>query len=162
MRIARVLCIVLVIAGLSFGIALQEGRCQYFGWPYVPFMSPLAPLFSLPYYYNVMAPVSVPAIRFPSAPITPVPIVRSPNATIILATGLTAVGTTPGVIVIGTPTAVNSAAVVTPTTTVPAAPPAPAPLLSILSILYASALYAPALLSTANPLLFAYLSSLVL
>jgi hypothetical protein len=32
----------------------------------------------------------------------------------------------------------------------------------LIAILYSSALYAPALLSTANPLLFAYLSTLLL
>jgi len=161
MRIARVLFIVLVIAVISYGIALPEGRCQYLGWPNIPFMLPFAPLFPFP-YYNMMAPVGGPAIRFPRVPTAPVPFVRSPNATIILASGLTGVSTTPGVIVIGAPTAVNTAAVVTPTTTVPVAPPAPAPLFSILTILYASALYAPALLSTANPLLFATLSTLFL
>lgn len=103
------------------------------------------------------------------------PYQRAPNATIIFtAPTLTAVtGAAPGVILIGAtgvlgatapivvpPTAV--AASVPPTLTA-AAIPAPAPLLSILSVLYASALLdGKALLSTANPLLFAYLTTLIL
>jgi len=144
------------------GITLKEGICQYYGWSYPPFLPYVQNPFPHP-YYNYLAPNPLPLPQLFPIPMTPIPYTRSPHATIILATGLTAVSPAGGVIVIGTPTAVNTtAAVVTPTPTVPAAPPAPAPLFSLLAIIYASALYAPALLSTANPLLFAYLSTLVL
>ncbi|MGA1843922.1 MAG: hypothetical protein ACMUIS_05110 [bacterium] len=103
------------------------------------------------------------------------PYQRRPNATVIFtAPTLTAVsGAAPGVILIGATGVLGATApVVAPATAVAAAvppslvtaaAPAPAPLLSILSVLYASALLdGKALLSTANPLLFAYLTTLVL
>jgi hypothetical protein len=68
------------------------------------------------------------------------------------------------VILIGSTTALGTPTVVVPTapTTTTVATAAPAPLFSLLALLYAQALVSPALLSTANPLLFAYLSTLVL
>ena len=137
----------------------QAGIGQYAGISYYPFFPAMPFLFPVPYYG---VPVGIPFPRMVPAPAPLATYQRSPHATIIFPTGITAVGTAPGVFVIGGTTAVTPVVATTPVTT-PAVitPPAPAPLLSILAILYASALYEGAL-STANPLLFAYLSSLVL
>lgn len=106
------------------------------------------------------------------------PYQRRPNATIIFTSPtLTAVSATPGVIligatgVLGVPTvAVPPPTVVAPTivagtlgsTALAVANPTPAPLFSLLAVLYASGLLdGKALLSTANPLLFAYLQTLI-
>ena len=106
------------------------------------------------------------------------PYQRRPNATIIFTSPtLTAVSATPGVIligatgVLGVPTvAVPPPTVVAPTivagtlgsTALAVTNPAPAPLFSLLAVLYASGLLdGKALLSTANPLLFAYLQTLI-
>ena len=127
-----------------------------------------------------------PGWGYPFRPaVTPTPTIaspyqRSPNATIIFTSPtLTAVNAaTPGVIligatgVLGTPTVVVPAAptLVAPTAAIAAsiptaavlANPQPAPLFSLLAVLYASGLLdGKALLSTANPLLFAYLQTLI-
>lgn len=138
------ICLILMLSVIISGFAFQEGGCQY-PVPYPAFM---------PW-------VQAPPSQFFPAPILPTPFSRSPQATIIISPGLTAVSPTAGVVVIGAPTVVTptSAATIvstTPTTTTAA----PAPLFSILAIIYASSLYAPTPLSVANPLLFAYLSSL--
>ncbi|MGA1794537.1 MAG: hypothetical protein ACMUIL_01655 [bacterium] len=172
------ICIVFCWGGLP-----QTGTAQgLFGpwgapWLSNPFYSP----FSL--YGGAFPPFfgRNPGWGYPLQPVIPPaaailsPYQRRPNATIIFtAPTLTAVGgTAPGVILIGATGVLGATApVVAPATAVAAsvppslitaAAPAPAPLLSILSVLYASALLdGKALLSTANPLLFAYLTTLVL
>ncbi|MGA1790485.1 MAG: hypothetical protein ACMUIM_03285 [bacterium] len=127
-----------------------------FGMPYSLQPGLFYPAYGIPVLPSPLGLTAYQAVR---------PLQRSPRATIIFTSPtLTAVNTTPGVFVIG-----STAAVASPTVIVPSAPAvpattaaAPAPLFSILAILYAQALYAPAALSTANPLLFAYLSTLVL
>ncbi|MGA1875556.1 MAG: hypothetical protein ACMUIA_08100 [bacterium] len=144
------------------GISLH----QVFSQPWMSY-----PLF-VPWGYNMFFPPYSPYFpasnRFllpqlpPPAPIVTASTPRLPHATIIVSTGITAVSPAPGVLVIGSTTALASPTVVSTTPTTATTVPAPAPLLSILATIYASSLYAPALLSTANPLLFAYLSSLII
>jgi len=151
----------------TLGVSIQEGVCQYYD-PYFyvnPYFSltPITPWVPYPF---APPPLLFPAPQYFPAPVPTLPLVRYPAATIILSTGITAISPTAGALVVGAPT------IISPTTTtsvistaVPtvAAVAAPAPLLSILSIIYASALFAhTGLLSTANPLLFAYLSTLAL
>ncbi|MGA1876055.1 MAG: hypothetical protein ACMUIA_10645 [bacterium] len=159
-----VLCLALIF---TLGISVPKGVCQY----YFPTYS-VNPYFSFaPVTPWIPSPFAPPPLLFPPpqyipAPVLPtLPLIRYPQATIILSTGITAVSPTAGALVVGAPT------IISPTTTtsvistaVPAVTAAaPAPLLSILSIIYASALFAhTGLLSTANPLLFAYLSTLAL
>jgi|GEM_PF-1880450 len=128
-----------------FGVALQKGACQFLYPPLVPFYAPV-PIYPAPIFY----------------PIAPIPYIRAPQATIILSTGITAVSPTAGSLVIGAPTVVTPTTTTTVvSTTVPTTTAAPAPLLGILGVLYASALYESPL-SVANPLLFGYLSTLLL
>ncbi|MGA1843670.1 MAG: hypothetical protein ACMUIS_03800 [bacterium] len=152
-----IFCVVMI---LSLVVMLPRvGMGQYAGVSYYPFFPAVPFLFPVPYYG---IPVAIPFPRMVPAPAPLTTYQRSPNATIIIPTGITAVGTAPGVFVIGGTTAVSpvvaSASVTAPTVTTP---PAPSPLLSILAVLYASALY-DGPLSTANPLLFAYLTQLTL
>ena len=138
-----------------------------------PFFPPVQPfflqrgLFSSPYsasqaWGNPYWPTITPATTL-SAPFQ-----RGPNATIILTSpALTAVTASPGVILIGANTVLGPQTALTAPAVVASVPttptiinPTPAPLFSLLAIIYASALYEGAL-STANPLLFAYLQTLV-
>ncbi|MEW6379152.1 MAG: hypothetical protein AB1611_06050 [bacterium] len=138
---------------LTLAVSLQKGSCQYLPYmplTYAPFLPPPPPLL-------------FPSIQFCPVPYPTLPGMRAPHATIILSTGITAVSPTTGTLVIGAPTVVTPTTV--PTVVSTAVPTvttaAPAPLISILGILYASALYESPL-SVANPLLFAYLSSLTI
>ncbi|MGA1864296.1 MAG: hypothetical protein ACMUHX_04470 [bacterium] len=185
-----VLCIIiiLVFSGISADVGFAQSLFGPWGFPWIgnPFYSPLIPfgggffpsanIFPPLYGGNVGFGLPFGTITAPS-PALLSPYQRRPNATIIFASPtLTAVGTTPGVILIGA-TGVVAPTVAAPTGIAPAiiaptagiaasatiASPAPAPLLSILAVLYASALLDPkTFLSTANPLLFAYLSTLIL
>ncbi|MGA1841789.1 MAG: hypothetical protein ACMUIU_14285 [bacterium] len=187
-----VLCIIiiLVLSGISADVGFAQSLFGPWGFPWIsnPFYSPFIP-FGGGYFpsANIFPPLYGVNLGFglPFGPITaPSPAIlspyqRRPNATIIFTSPtLTAVSAAPGVILIGAtgviaptvavPTGI-APAVVTPTAAIAASiptatiAPAPAPLLSILAVLYASALLdGKALLSTANPLLFAYLSTLVL
>ena len=150
----KFLCISLLTCIFVLGIALQEGLCQYVN-PYIPY-SPFMPL-----AYTPVLPPPLPLFPVPYAPI---PVSRAPQATIILSSGITAVSPTAGVVVIGAPTVVTPTTAPTIVSTVPTTTTtaAPAPLLSILVSLYATAIYSPTPLSVANPLLFAYISSLIL
>ncbi|MEW6379151.1 MAG: hypothetical protein AB1611_06045 [bacterium] len=146
------LAVFFLVCIFILGIALQEGLGQY----YNPYFDPFLPV-------TPFAPVSYsPYPLLPPVPIAPVPYIRAPQATIILSTGITAVSPTAGAVVIGAPTVVTptTAPTIVSTTTPTVTTAAPSPLFSILAVLYSGALYAPAPLSTANPLLFAYLSSL--
>ncbi|MEW5804583.1 MAG: hypothetical protein AB1847_21020 [bacterium] len=147
-RIKKIYFIIL-LSVFIVAIASQKGRCQYLGVPYPPF---------IPWSM-------VPPVQLLPAPALPIPYTRAPQATIIISPGVTAVSTAPGVVVIGAPTVVTPAAAPTVVSTVPTATAtaaAPAPLLGILVTLYSSAIYSPTPLSIANPLLFAYLSTLLL
>lgn len=115
----------------------------------VPYFYPQNPLFSaapyfpaLPIYNPVPLPLFPPISPYP----LPVPLTRTPAATIIITNPTT-----------GT---------VSITTTAPATTVAPtaavSPIVSGLISLYAQAIYSPTSLSVANPLLFAYISSLIL
>lgn len=168
------------------GIFAQTGLAQFplgpLGFPWIgsSFYSPFLP-FGNPYLppVNIFPPFYGGSLGWgtPFGPLTsPVPVQlspfqRRPNATIIFTSPtLTAVTAAPGVIVIGATGVLGAPTVVVPTTVaasvptaVTAATPAPAPLFSLLAVLYASAgLHGATFLSTANPLLFAYLSTLVL
>lgn len=127
------------------GVGLQQGTCQFLYPPVMPFYAPMLP---------------PPLPLFPAPfPIAPVPFIRTPAATIILSTGLTAVSPTTGALVVGAPTVVSPTVVTTAVPTVTTA--APAPLFGTLASLYASALYESPL-SVANPLLFAYLTTILI
>ncbi|MCL6582377.1 MAG: hypothetical protein K6U11_01945 [bacterium] len=149
MRVTKKSCFILMLSIIIVGFIFKKGECQY----------PVAP-------YPVLMPwIQAPPVPLFPAPLVPIPYSRAPQATIIISPGLTAVSPTAGTLVIGAPTVVTPTtaptiiSAATPTTTTTAAP---APLLSILAVLYTSALYSPTPLSVANPLLFAYLSSLIL
>jgi hypothetical protein len=148
----------------TLGISVPKGVCQYLPYfsvnPYFPPV-PITPW--------IPSPFTPPSLLFPApqlfpAPTPTLPLVRYPQATIILSTGITAISPTAGAVVVGAPTVFSptttTSVISTTVPTVTAA--APAPLLSLLSIIYASALYSHSLLSTANPLLFAYLSTLAI
>lgn len=147
MSCTKKFCFIFMVVIIASGFSLREGRCQYPGVPYPVFM-PWA---------------QVPPFQFLPAPIIPIPYARSPHATIIISPGITAVSPTAGVVVIGAPTVVSptTAATIVSTTPTTTAPAAPAPLFSILATLYSSAVY-DSPLSIANPLLFAYLSTLII
>lgn len=161
-----------------------------FSWISNPFYSPLFPFGGnyfpsanlFPPFYGRNSGFGLPfgTITTPS-PALLSPYQRRPNATIIFTSPtLTAVSAAPGVILIGATGVIGAPTVAVPTGIAPTviaptaaiaasiptstiANPAPAPLLSILAVLYASALLDPkTFLSTANPLLFAYLSTLIL
>lgn len=169
MRLTKKSLLVLFLSCIFIlGITIQEGSGQYFN-PYIN-----------PYYFNpyysvraftpwVPGPLPAPQLLFPPPQLFPAPMVsgpslRYPNATIILGTGITAVSPATGILVIGAPTVVlplaGTAIVAAPTAVAP--PAAPAPLLSILVSTWAADLYFPQPLSIANPLLFAYISSLII
>ena len=182
-------CIVVFVSFfLVMGFAAQISSAQSSWAPYTnplnpfwagpgfyapPFFSPGQPLFLQP---GLISPpyLASQAWGNPYWPsITPLtalspPFQRAPNATIIFTSpALTAVTASPGVILIGAntvlapQTAATAPAVVASVPTTPTVVnPQPAPLFSLLAIIYASALYEGAL-STANPLLFAYLQTLV-
>ncbi|MGA1792202.1 MAG: hypothetical protein ACMUIM_12000 [bacterium] len=188
MRCYKRTIIIFVFFFLVLGFAAQISSAQGLWGPYAnplnpfwagsgfyapPFFSLGQPLFlqpgliSPPYlssqaWGNPYWPAITPATAL-SAPFQ-----RAPNATIIFTSpALTAVTASPGVILIGAntvlgpQTALTAPAVVASVPTTPTVVnPAPAPLFSLLAIIYASALYEGAL-STANPLLFAYLQTLV-
>ena len=147
----------------TVGISVPKGVCQYSPYFYVnPYFSfaPVTPW--------IPSPFTPPSLLFPApqyfpSPVPTLPLVRYPQATIILSTGITAVSPTAGALVVGAPTVVSPPTTTSVISTVAPAVTAttPAPLLSLLSIIYASALY-EGLLSTANPLLFAYLSTLAI
>ena len=101
-------------------------------------------------------------VTIPTPTLLP-PYQRSPNATIIFTSPtLTSVSTAPGVILVGATTAIGAPSVIVPDAPI-ITEPAPAPLFSLLAVIYASSILdGHALLSTANPLLFAYISTLVL
>jgi hypothetical protein len=182
--------IIFVFLGMTIQIGFAQGLLGPLGLPWLgnPFYSPFAPIggayFSpgniIPPFYGgnlglgyPLNPISTPAPAIFS------PFQRRPNATIIFTSPtLTSVSTAPGVIDIGATSILGAPTVVIPTvpavptvptavaaslpTTAAVANPLPAPLFSILSVLYASALLdGKALLSTANPLLFAYLQTLI-
>lgn len=145
-----------------------------FGGSYFPFGNPFPPFYGGSQGWGMpFGPITAPSTTLLS------PFRRAPNATIIFSSPtLTSLSSAPGVILVGAtgvlgvptvvaPTAIT-APVLTPTLVAPPpvptiANPVPAPLFSILAVLYASALLdGKALLSTANPLLFAYLSTLLL
>ena len=118
---------------------------QYVPWGINSFIYPFAaipPTITAPAYY----PIGYPAAPYFNPPVFS-PLTRVGAATIIV-TNPTA----------GTVSVINPAVATTPT--VPTAA-SPAPLLSLLATVYASALYEGAL-STANPLLFALLQNLFL
>jgi len=184
----RISVIIFVTFFLILGFTAQITSAQGLWGPYANTINPFwagvgiyaSPLFSLgqplflkpglispPYlasqaWLNPYWPAITPATAFPP------PFQRAPNATIIFTSpALTAVTASPGVILIGAntvlapQTAVTAPAVVASVPTLPTVVnPTPAPLFSLLAIIYASALYEGAL-STANPLLFAYLQTLV-
>lgn len=171
----------IIVLGTTWEIGFTQfqcGPCFYpwgASWLASPFIPPLVPLdrqylFGLyrfpslymasPGYLNPSWPLISPA------PTSAVPYQRFPNATIIFTSPtLTAITVGTGVILVGATTVLSAPTAVV--ASVPAvqtvANPAPAPLFGLLAILYASAtLHGTALLSTANPLLFAYLSTLLL
>ena len=140
-----------------------------------PLLSPFLfqPDFHPPLYLNSGWSNSIQPISAPTQ-ILPVPYQRVPNATIIFTSPtLTAITASPGVILIGgtnvlvpqtvlASTVASSSVVASLPAPATIANPAPAPLFSLLAVLYASALLdGNALLSTANPLLFAYLTTLL-
>ncbi|MGA1790909.1 MAG: hypothetical protein ACMUIM_05455 [bacterium] len=182
--------VILVFLGLVSSMGFAQGLSGLWGLPWVgnPFYSPFAlfggaffpqgnifpQLYGRGFGWGVpFGPTTLPTPTLLS------PYQRRPNATIIFTSPtLTAVGgAAPGVILIGATGVLGAPTVVVPPPTVVAptviaAPlgstalaltnPAPAPLFSLLAVLYASALLdGKALLSTANPLLFAYLQTLV-
>ena len=177
--------------GIMSQMVFAQGLSGPWSLPWVgnPFYSPFAPL-GRAYFPqgNLFPPLFGRGFGWwiPSGPATlPIPASlspyqRRPNATIIFTSPtLTAVtAANPGVIligatgVLGVPTVAIPPAptVVTPTVVAAALPPTalavanptPAPLFSLLAVLYASGLLdGKALLSTANPLLFAYLQTLI-
>jgi len=120
---------------------------QYMPWGINSFIYPFAPIppaLTSPAFFPI--PISYPTIPYYNSPVFS-PLTRVGAATIIV-TNPTA----------GTVSVINPAVATTPA--VPAAT-SPAPLLSLLATVYASALYEGAL-STANPLLFALLQNLFL
>ncbi|MBN2372519.1 hypothetical protein JXL19_01855 [bacterium] len=186
MKFYKIFTMFLIIIVGIFCVFSQKGFAQFpfgsLGFPWIshPFYSPFVPFgrnyfpyanIFPPFYGNnlalggTFAPMSSPA----PALLSPYP--RSPNATIIFTSPtLTLVGgTTPGVILIGATGVLGAPVVATPTAIATPAPviqtvanPTPAPLFSLLAVLYASGLLdGKALLSTANPLLFAYLTTLL-
>lgn len=174
--------IIFAILVITSQIGFAQGLIGPWGFPWIgsPFYSPFTP-FGGAYFpqANIYPPLYGGNLGwgYPFSPITtPTPTLlspyqRAPNATIIFTSPtLTAVNTTtPGVILIGATGVLGAPTIVAPTavaasvpTPVTLANPAPAPLLSLLAVLYSSALLdGKALLSTANPLLFAYLQTLV-
>jgi hypothetical protein len=180
------IALIFLLTIFVLGIFAQTGFTQFLlgplGLPWIgsSFYSPFLP-FGGPYIptANIFPPFYGGSLGWgiPFGPlISPVPtqlspFQRRPNATIIFTSPtLTAVSAAPGVILVGATGVLGAPTVVVPTaavaasipTPVTAANPAPAPLFSLLSVLYASAtLDGKALLSTANPLLFAYLTTLV-
>jgi len=183
MKLFKVSLLLLICIVVCCGMLPQIGSAQTlfgpwgFPWlnnpvyaPFFPYAGAYPPFFGRNLGWGYPSRPAMP----PAATILS-PYQRRPNATIIFTSPtLTAVsGAAPGVILIGAtgvlglpaPVVVPATAVAAsvPPSLVTAAIPAPAPLLSILSVLYASALLdGKALLSTANPLLFAYLTTLVL
>ena len=172
-KISLIFFLIIFILGFTFKICYSQ-------FPWSPFFNPCYPSWRS-FAFNplgVYCPIINPVYRVSPGFMNPLPPLlapptallspynRSPNATIIFTSPtLTSVTTAPGIILIGSTTALGAPTVVAPTAaavTTTVAPAAPAPLFSLLAVLYASALVAPALLSTANPLLFAYLSTLVL
>ncbi|MEW6379150.1 MAG: hypothetical protein AB1611_06040 [bacterium] len=107
-------------------------------YPY-PYFSPVPPV-----YAPVPPPLFVPPYIDPVlAASLPIPVTRAPAATIIITNPTTGVVS---VTTVAPPAATTTASV--------------SPIVSGLVSLYAQALYSPAALSTANPLLFAVLSNL--
>lgn len=192
LKIPFLLFFIILFLGIYVQLGFAQLPLGPLGLPWIgsSFYSPFFPLGG-PYYplANIFPPFYGRTLGWgaPFGPLTsPVPaqlspFQRRPNATIIFTSPtLTSITAAPGVILIGA-TGVLGA----PTVVVPAAPtliaptaaiaasvpptgltlvnPQPAPLFSLLAVLYASALLdGKALLSTANPLLFAYISTLVL
>jgi len=190
MKLFKVSLLLLICIVVCCGMLPQTGSAQTlfgpwgFPWlnnplyaPFFPYAGAYPPFFgrNLAFFGRNLG------LGYPLQPTIPPaatilsPYQRRPNATIIFTSPtLTAVsGAAPGVVLIGAtgvlgvpaPVVVPATAVAAavPPSLVTAAIPAPAPLLSILAVLYASALLdGKALLSTANPLLFAYLTTLVL
>jgi hypothetical protein len=184
--------VILVFSGIHAEMGFAQSLFGPWGFPWInnPFYSPFIPFGGnyfpsaniFPPFYGRNLGLGLPfgPIATPS-PALLSPYQRRPNATIIFTSPtLTAVTAAPGVILIGATGVIGAPTVVVPTGVAPAvvaptaalaaavptaaiANPAPAPLFSVLAVLYASALlHGTALLSTANPLLFAYLSTLVL
>ena len=184
------ICLIFFILTSQMGIAqpfLGPWGVQWIGNPFYPSFTPFGGAFFQ--QGNIFQPFYGRGFGwgYPLMPaLTPTPTIlspyqRSPHATIIFTSPtLTAVNaTTPGVIligatgVLGTPTVVippaptivaptGAIAAALPPTVIAATNPQPAPLFSLLAVLYASGLLdGKALLSTANPLLFAYLQTLI-
>lgn len=154
-RLIYVLICVMILT-IICGIA-TEGMSQswypgYYGWGFNPYYLPI-----LPEYFGFLPP---PVILSPQKFINPLfspPVISSvpriAAATIII---LNPTAATPVV------TIINPTVTAVPTVTAATAPASPSPLLSLLVTNYVSALYAPALLTTANPLLSALLQNLFL
>ncbi|MBN2372504.1 hypothetical protein JXL19_01780 [bacterium] len=140
--LTSVMALIILCVFSTSGFAQPWGPFgNYYGWGY-PYYS----YFSLPAFPRFGAPF-FPA---PAPYITPftIPPVVSPLSRIGAAT-----------IIVTNPTAGTVSVVNPAVATAPAVASTPAPLLSLLATIYASALYEGAL-STANPLLFALLQTL--
>ncbi|MCL6584663.1 MAG: hypothetical protein K6U11_13660 [bacterium] len=134
-----IFCMMVIFSLSSTGAAQVP---YFFPWSANPYFYPIVPIYAPP----VPPPFFIQPYPYFIDPIA-APVTRAPAATTIIITNPTT-----GTVSVTTVAPATTAAATTTATV--------SPIVSTLASLYAQALYSPAAISTANPLLFAVLSNL--